>query len=100
MDIVIRLPLVEVSPCVYDEYHSEDENPSSKGTNSSTIPFLVEDDIADEEGTEDLSRPVHEIVQSTRTNGEYGSIVIVEFCVIPKRYELASDRHKTLANGS
>ena len=85
MGIVFRLPLVEVGPRVYDEDHGEDEEPSNKGAGSSTVSFLVEDDVADEERTKDLSRPVHEIVQSTCTNSEDGAIIIVEFCVIHKR---------------
>ena len=100
MDIIIRSPLVEVSPNVYDEYHHEDDNPSNKGANSSPVPFLVEDDVADEERTKDLSRPVHEIVQSPSTNCEDGSVVIVEFCVIHKQYKLASDNRKSSADGS
>jgi hypothetical protein len=94
MDLIIRSPLVEVSPNVYDEYHREDDSPSKKGTNSSAVPFLVKDKIADEERTKDLSRPVHEIVQSPSTNCEDGCVVIVEFCVIHKHYELVSDNRK------
>ena len=84
MHAVIRSLLVEVSPNMHDPYHREDNDPSKKGTHSSPVQFLVEDHIADEERTKDLRCPVHEIVQSTRTDGKNGSVVIVEFCVIPK----------------
>jgi len=100
MDINIHPPLVEVSPSMYDEYHREDENPASKGANSSPVPFLVKDDVADEERTKDLGRPVREIVQSPSTNCEDGSVVIVEFYNVPKHYGLASDDREALANGS
>lgn len=46
------IPLVEVKPSVYDDYHSEDKGSSTgnKGTNSpAVLPFLVEDDVVDEE---------------------------------------------------
>ena len=46
---VFRLPLVEVGPNVYDEDHREDEDASNKCASSSTVSFLVEDDIANEE---------------------------------------------------
>ena len=92
MVIIVYSPLVEVSPDMYDEYHSKDSNPASKGTNSSSVPFLVEDEVSDEDGTKDLRRPIDEIVQPPSTDGEDGAVVIVEFCVIHKRHRLASDK--------
>ena len=95
MDITMRSHLVEVSPDMYDPYHTKDEDPSDKGTKSPSVPLLIKNAVADEERTKDLSRPVHEIVQSTRTNGKDCPVVIVEFC---SHYESVSDNRKDSMN--
>lgn len=68
---------------MYDKHHRNDEGPSDKGTRSPSVPLLVEDNVAHKERTKDLSCPKCEIVQSTRTNSEDGSVIIVEYCPIP-----------------
>ena len=96
MNITVRSHLVEVSPDMYDPYHTKDDGPSHKGTNPPSVPLLIKNAVADEERTKDLRRPVHEIVQSTRTNGKECSVVIVEFCSC---YESVSDNRKDSMNG-
>jgi hypothetical protein len=62
--------LVEIRPDVDNEYHEEHNNPAAEGTGSASQPFLVKDKVADEDGSKDLRRPVHEIVEATCTDGE------------------------------
>ena len=96
MNIIVHSHLVEVGPDVYDPHHTKDEGPSDKGTNPPSVPLLIKNAVANEERTEDLCRPVHEIVQSTRTNGKDRSVVTVEFCPC---YESVSDNRKDSVNG-
>lgn len=70
---------------MYDKDHGKDKDPTDKGAHSSSVSFLVEDDVSNKEGTKDLRHPIYEIVQSPSTDGEDGSIVIVEFCIIPTK---------------
>jgi hypothetical protein len=69
---------------MHDKYHGEDNDPTNKGTYPALVPFLVEDNIADEDRTKDLSHPVHQIVQATRMDGEDGCVIVIKFCVITR----------------
>jgi len=74
------LLLVEIGPDMDNEYHEEYNNPAAEGTDSAPEPFLIKDKVTDEDGSKDLRRPVHEIVEATCTDGEQSAVVIVEFC--------------------
>ena len=55
-------PLVKIGPNVHNKDHDKNDNPTDKGAHAPSVPFLIEDDISDKEGTKDLSGPVDEIV--------------------------------------
>ena len=80
-----------------NEYHKEHNNPAAKGTGSASQPFLVKDKVANEDGSKDLRRPVHEIVEATRTDSEYGAVVIIEFCMTYSANHVCSKKRLALA---
>lgn len=75
-----ELLLVEICPNVDNENHEEHEEPAIKGANSAPDPFPVKDKVTDENGSEDLRCPGHEVVETPCTDGEYGAVVIIVFC--------------------
>ena len=70
--------LIEVSPYVNGEYGNKENTPTNKGT-SATLDGLVVKKEANKNRTNDLSNPVHEVVEGTSLDIEQITIVRVEF---------------------
>lgn len=80
MITVADIPLVEVRPYVHDEDHSEEGSPTQKRADTSAQTVAIEQGTH-KKRSDNLSHPVHEVVERPRANVEYSAIVLVEFCI-------------------
>ena len=67
---------------MYNKDHGKDDDPANKSAHSSSVSFLIENEVPEKEGARDLRRPIHKIVQTPSASGEEGAIIIIEFCTI------------------
>lgn len=74
----MNLLLVLVCPGVDDEDHREEDGPACKRSGTSAETSAIQDET-DHPRTEDLGKPIHEVVQRSGANVEQGRIVVVEF---------------------
>lgn len=72
------LPLVEVTPNMDNEDHTEEETPAGECANATPEPLVIKD-VADHDRTDNLRHPVDEIVQGPGTDVKECGIVLVEF---------------------
>jgi hypothetical protein len=72
--------LVEICPGVDNENHEEHQKPAIESADSTPNLLPVKDKVTNEDGPKDLRYPGREVVETTRTDGEYSAIVIVVFC--------------------
>lgn len=71
--------LVEVGPDVAGEDHEEEDSPASEST-VTTTEFLEIEKQTNENGSDNLGRPVEHAVQATGPDIEESAVEAVEFC--------------------
>lgn len=78
-------PLVEVGPGVHDKDHGQEDDPGGEGARAPWEGDPVEEE-SNQDRSEDLREPVHQIVQRARTDVEERIVVLVEFCISCVRF--------------
>lgn len=73
--------LVLVGPDVDDEDHRKEDAPTCKGSGTPAETSIIQNKT-DHPRTDDLGKPVHEVIQRSCANVEQGRIIVVEFCRI------------------
>lgn len=75
------LLLVIIRPAVGNESHKEHEDPAVESTDSAPDPFLVKNQVTEEDRSKDLRRIGHQTIQPPCTDSKYRAVVIIVFCV-------------------
>lgn len=73
--------LVLVRPDVDDKGHHEQDSPACKGPSAPAETSAIQDET-NHPRTDDLGKPIHDVIQRSGANVEQRGVIVVEFCPI------------------